>query len=383
MTDLPGKVLLTGASGFLGLQLLHDLLAAGRSVSCLLRGKSEEQVRQSLEEKWRWFFPETELAPHRARLDVILADVTSPQFGLKERRYDELADTHGALFNVAGNVNGAELEELLPINVGLVESLLELSRFGCVKHLHHVSTVGITGYFDSPPAFTGFTEQHLNEGQVFVDAYSESKYRAELVLRAAMADGIAATAYRVGFIGPHGESGRFQQNPEQNYTSRYVRACLKLGFAPYLPQTQIALTPVDAVSRAILTLASIPECAGQTYYVETPKPVRHYEVMRVLQAAGYPLRLMDLGDLMSRGHSLSDDKESLGIVVPHEAGEETNRVPIDSRASVEALARAGFEYPAPTGEWLGRFVEHSVAVGFLEPTRFAQAAPLPRGLLSP
>lgn len=32
-----GKVLLTGSCGFLGLQLLHDLLAEGKTVYCLLR----------------------------------------------------------------------------------------------------------------------------------------------------------------------------------------------------------------------------------------------------------------------------------------------------------------------------------------------------------
>ena len=378
-----GKVLLTGASGFLGIHLLHDLLVhRGATVTCLLRGESEARVRQSLEEKWRWFFPETALDPHAQRLEVIVADVTARRCGLGERAYDALAETHGAIFNVAGNVNGSELDELLPINVGLVESLIELSRYGVPKHLHHVSPVDVGGYFTAKPHIEAFTEQHLEEGQTLGDAYAQSKHRAELILREAMAQGIAATAYRVGFIGPHGRTGRFQQNPEQNFTSRYVRACLRLGFAPYLPSTKISLTPVDDVARAILALAASGESAGQTYYVETPHSLAHYEIMRVLQAAGYPLRLMELEDLIGCAEQLSGDKESLGLVVPQGAGPEPYPVPIDASASLAALGRQGFEYERPSGEWLGRFVEHAIEIGFLPPPRFWRAAPLPRGLFT-
>jgi thioester reductase-like protein len=377
----PGNVLLTGASGFLGIHLLHDLLVSGATVSCLLRGESEQRARRSLEDKWSWFFPEVELAPHRERLRVLLADVTARHLGLSGRAYDALAETHGAMFNVAGNVNGGELRELLPINVGLVESLIELSRYGCPKHLHHVSTVGVVGYFRGRPRVEAFAEQHLQEGQVFLDAYSESKYRAEVILRQAMAEGIPATAYRVGFIGPHSQTGTFQQNADQNYTSRYVRACVRLGFAPYLPEVHIPITPVDAVARAILALGSSGESAGQTYYVETPNPVRHYEVMRVLQAAGYPLRLMEVEDLKGCAQRLSSDKESLGLVLPQAADPETHQAPIDGRASLAALARCGFDY-ASSGEWLGRFVAHAIEVGFLPPPRFWAEAPLPRGLIT-
>jgi fengycin family lipopeptide synthetase D len=378
--ELAGKVLLTGASGFLGMQILHDLLVhRGATVSCLLRGQNEQRVRQSLEDKWRWFFPETDLEPHRQRLGLLVTDVTAPRFGLDERSYDALAETHGAVFNVAGNVNGTELEELLPINVRLVESLIELSRFGSPKHLHHVSTVDVGGYFTAAPKLEAFSEQHLEEGQE-LGAYAESKHRAEVLLRQAMAQGIAATAYRVGFIGPHSQSGRFQQNADQNYTSRYVRACLRLGFAPYLPKTQISLTPVDVVARAILALGSSGESAGQTYYVETPHPVTHYDLMRVLQAAGYPLRLMDLEDLIGCAARLSGDKESLGVVLPQGAVGETHPVPIDASASLAALGRCGFEYERPSSEWFGRFIRHAIEVGFLTPPRFHDAAALPGGL---
>lgn len=377
---MPGKVLLTGASGFLGMHLLHELLVNGRaSVSCLLRGASEARVVESIEEKWRWFFPGIELGAYRAQLHVIVADVAKPRFGLSERSYDALAETHGAMFNVAANVSGGgTLADMLPVNVGLVESLVELAKYGCPKHLHHVSTVSVTGYFTARPRIEAFSEQHLEEGQTFGDAYGESKYRAEQVLRRAIAEGMRASAYRVGYIGPHSQSGRFQQNPEQNYTSRYLRACVRLGFAPFLPQTQIPLTPVDAVARAILALASSEESAGQTYYVETPHPLSHYDIMRVLHAAGYPLRLMALDDLVARAESLSGDRDSLAAVLPR--GSEPYPVPLDARFSLAALERRGFEHERPSADWLGRFVRHAIEVGFLPPPRFWDTAPLPTGL---
>lgn len=375
-----GKVLLTGASGFLGIHLLRDLLVEhGATVTCLLRGASPEHAQRSLEAKWSWFFPETPLEPHRERLHILVADVTAPRFSLSERAYDALAETHGAVFNAAANVSGGgDLEEMRPINVGLVESLIELCRYGNVEHLHHVSTISVTGFFNERPRIDAFAERHLEEGQSFGDAYGESKYRAELVLRQAMAEGIGATAYRVGYIGPHSQSGRFQQNPEQNYTSRYLRACIRLGFAPYLPETRIPLTPVDTVARAILALASGGEAERQTYYVDTPHPVAHYDIMRVLQAAGYPLRLMAMEDLIACAKALSGDEGSLSLVLPQ--GTEPYPVPIDASFSLAALAARGFEYARPSSEWLGQFVRHAIDAGFLAPPRFWEAAPLPSGL---
>jgi thioester reductase-like protein len=375
-----GKVLLTGASGFLGMHLLHDLLVQrGATVSCLLRGSSEQQVRRSIEDKWRWFFPETELEPHGERLGIVVADVTAPRLGLSERAYDGLAETHGAIFNAAANVSGGGgLAEILPINVGLVESLIELARYGSPKHLHHVSTVDVGGYFTEKPRMDAFTEDHLEAGQTFGDAYGESKYRAERLLRSAMADGIAATAYRVGFIGPHSQSGRFQQNPDHNYTSRYVRACVRLGVAPFLPRTKISLTPVDAVSRAILALGASGESAGQTYYVENPHAVTHYELMRVLQAAGYPLRLLALQDLIRVAERLEGDAESIGLLLPQ--GPEIYPLRIDASQSLAALARVGFEHERLSSDWFGRFVRHAIDVGFLVAPRLWEVAPLPGGL---
>lgn len=374
-----GKVLLTGASGFLGIHLLRELLEDGAAVTCVLRGASADDVQRSLAGKWRWFFPETPLEPHLERLHVIVADLTAPRFGLAERAYDRLAEEHATVFNAAANVSGGgDLAQLGPINVGLVESLIELCRYGNVEQLHHVSTVSVTGFFTQRPPIDAFAERHLEEGQTFGDAYGESKYRAEQVLRRAMAEGILATAYRVGYIGPHSQSGRFQQNPEQNYTSRYLRACIRLGLAPYLPETRLQLTPVDSVARAILALAAGGEAAGQTYYVDTPYPVTHYDIMRVLQAAGYPLRLMAMEDLIACAQGLSDDEGSLGLVLPQ--GIEPYPVPIDASFSLAALAARGFEYGRPSSEWLGRFVRHAIDVGFLTAPRFWEAAPLPAGL---
>lgn len=377
---IPGKVLLTGASGFLGVHLLRELLVEhGATVTCALRGVSEPRVRQSLEEKWRWFFPETALEPHGGRLHVVVTEVIAPRLGLTERAYDALAETHGAVVNAAANVSGGGgLEEMLPVNVGLVESLIELCRYGCLKHLHHVSTLSILGHFPSRPRIDAFAERHLEEGQTFGDAYGESKYRAEQLLRQAMAEGIAATAYRVGYIGPHSQTGKFQQNPEQNYTSRYLRACVRLGVAPYLPRTQVPLTPVDSVARAILALASRPGSVGQTYYVDTPHPLVHYDIMRVLQAAGYPLRLMAMEDLIACARTLSSDEAALGLVLPQ--GTEPYPMPIDARFSLESLAACGFEYEPPSSEWLGRFIRHAIEVGFLASPRAWEAAPLPGGL---
>lgn len=382
--QLPAGVLLTGATGFLGVHLLHEVLARSASkVTCLVRGEDAAAAREALLRKLEWYFPDADRGAVELRLRVALGDVTVRQLGLRGRAYDELADAHGFVIHAAASVSHVGRQaDFFRVNTDSVATLIELCRRGAPKALHHVSTIGVAGHFSSPPALSAFDETRLEEGQAFSNAYAESKYRAEVLLRAALREGLAGAVYRVGFIGPHGQTGRFQQNIEHNDTARYVRACVRLGLAPHLPRSQVELTPVDSVARALLTLAADPEAMGKTYHIDNPHSISQYDVVRTLQAAGYPIRLLSLEQLVERAPRLSRDEESLTVMLSGlRGGPKTYHVPLESSFSVAELARRGFVYPRLSSAWLGKFLQHAIEVGFLEAPRFWNVAPLVPDLL--
>jgi thioester reductase-like protein len=375
-----GRVLLTGVTGFLGAHLLYELLTQSDvTVSCLARAENAELGKQSLLRRLSWYFPEADWASHERRVSVVVGDVGRPQLGLPERVYDELADTHESVLNAAANVSHAgSSAEFFRVNTEGVGWLIAFARHRLKKQLHHVSTISVMGEFPDKAPMTAFDETHLEEGQTFRDAYDESKQRAEVVMRCAFAEGLAGAVYRVGYIAPHGVTGRFQQNIHQNYVSLYLRACVLLGFAPYLPHRKIQPTPVDSVARGILALMRGAKTRARTYYIQTPHSVSHYDIMRVLHAAGYPIRLMSMQQFIDKAHHLSRDEELLAAM----PGIEARTVPIDSSWSQRELRRVGFEYVPATSVWLGKFIRHAIEVGFLEAPRFWNAAPLLDDLLS-
>ena len=82
------RVLLTGATGFLGSALLRTLIDSGLRVVCLVRpqnGGPEARVQSALRQYGLWH------ATDPSAFEAIAADIELPNFGLAPGLYDELA----------------------------------------------------------------------------------------------------------------------------------------------------------------------------------------------------------------------------------------------------------------------------------------------------
>lgn len=376
VTPQPSQIFLTGATGFLGSHLLRALLdQRGTTVTCLVRGDDLPSAERALERQLAFYFPELVWPTLRERIRIVRGDLEAPLLGLERAQFESLAASQGAIVHAGANVNhvGAASRSFRA-NTESVSTLIALARLSKPKPFHHISTASVQGEFQPPPPIAAFKETHLEEGQVFSAAYSESKFQAEVLLRKAFAEGLPGTVYRVGYVGPHSVTGRYQRNIEQSNTARWVRACVRLGFAPYLPEETVQLTPVDSVASAVIAIMTGSASTGRTYYVDHPRQLTLYEVLRVLHAAGYAIRLMEPEEFSEKAGRLSRDTESLGVVSPDVRAHGPHAIPTDSSWSQRELSKLGFEYPEITGEWFGRFLQHAIEVGFIEAPRFWHAA---------
>jgi len=378
------NVLLTGATGYLGIHVLRALIdQTTASITCVVRGDDDRAARARLSQLLQWYFPEVDWAQHERRFRVLAGDITEPQLGVSDASYAGLLAHPGAVINVAADVRHVGSQEhFFRMNTHSVAGLIAFARQGAGKHLHHVSTVAVRGRFLETPHIAAFSEQHLEEGQAFPEhPYAESKYRAELLLRAAFGEGFRGSAYRVGNIGPHSRTGRFQQNIQGSDFAAYLRATTRVGLAPYRPDTNVRLTPVDVMASAILTLAQSDTNVGCTYYVDSPHEVSHYDVLRVLQALGYSIRLIDAQEFAAEAAQLVVDDEALAMMLPAASLEQGVALPIDAAFSERELLRLGFEYPRVSGAWLGKFIDHAIDVDYFRAPKLWRAESLVRGLL--
>ncbi|MFJ8751511.1 SDR family oxidoreductase [Streptomyces sp. NPDC102441] len=175
-------VALTGATGFLGLRLLHRLLGTHRSLTVLAHAGSGNALHRIT----RFFeltgAPEAFVAGLPDRLRVVETDLARPRLGLSERAFQRLADDIGAIWHSAGSINlEGDLPELRRTNVEGARHVLELAAAGRRRPtVHHVSTAFVAGSRREGVAY----EDELDVTSGFENAYERSKYEAELLVRA-------------------------------------------------------------------------------------------------------------------------------------------------------------------------------------------------------
>ena len=96
MTRNEGPILLTGATGFVGMELLVRILEhTDRDVIALVRASDNEAAQGRIDEVLATLLPPGE-RPRRGRVRAQAADLTSPGLGLSTMARDLLADSYAA-----------------------------------------------------------------------------------------------------------------------------------------------------------------------------------------------------------------------------------------------------------------------------------------------
>jgi len=258
--DAPG-VVLTGATGFLGGELLARLLERdNRTIYALVRARDDAEAEKRLRQTIVNLLGRAEPWTHRAV--AIAADLTRPDMGLDGWQREWLAGRAQQIIHCAASVSFTlGLTESRRINVEGTRRMIDLARLadalGALHCLTHVSTAYVAGTLHGT-----FTEDDLDVGQGFRNAYEGSKLEAELALRRYGRD-LPIQVMRPSIVVGDSRTG---------WTSSFnvlywpLRAFAS-GAYPALPARRSApvdVVPVDYVADAILALAGRP---GTTYHL--------------------------------------------------------------------------------------------------------------------
>ncbi|MFD8806077.1 amino acid adenylation domain-containing protein [Streptomyces sp. NPDC059597] len=235
----PEAVFVTGATGFVGAHLLHELLASDVVAHCLVRADDDDRATRrligALDAYGLW---REEFAP---LLKPVVGDVSRPLFGLDERRFDELADQVDAICHSAALLDWMRpmSEYVGPNMVGTHEALRLASR-GRGKAFHFIST------FATLPRHLGY---HVAE-EAPEYGYQTSKWQAELMVSAARRRGAKASTYRLPYVGASTSTGRFRLD-RGDFLHNLVSGCLAMGSFPSLAADLTAVLPVDYLCRTV------------------------------------------------------------------------------------------------------------------------------------
>jgi long-chain acyl-CoA synthetase len=171
-------VLLTGATGFLGMELLARLLERDEGeVICLIRAPSPEAASERLTNVIARLYDEPPKSIERVR--AVAGDVAAPGLGLAAGDREALLASVTAVVHCAASISfDNTLEQARAVNTAGALAMIELSRAiavrGRLRRHVHVSTAYVAGRFHGI-----FKETDLDLGQGFRNTYEQSKFEAE------------------------------------------------------------------------------------------------------------------------------------------------------------------------------------------------------------
>jgi thioester reductase-like protein len=257
-----GAVLLTGATGFLGMELLARYLErTEKTLFALIRGRDDEEATTRLLAAATAVIPDAER--YRERLVAVRGDVTSPGLGLDPGRREALADQVTEIVHSAASVSFAlPIDEARGINLEGTRRMLELAELchsrGRLRRFSHISTAYVAGSHSGP-----FGEDDFDVGQEFRNTYEQSKWEAERLVRERLGS-LPVSVFRPSIVVGEEHSG---WTPAFNVIYAPLRAYSTGAYfaLPARRSSPADVVPASYVADAVFELTGRPEAEGRTY----------------------------------------------------------------------------------------------------------------------
>jgi nonribosomal peptide synthetase DhbF len=293
------NVLLTGATGYLGTFLLHELLLQSKGhIWCLVRAADEHQGLERLKASLAHF--DRTVPDLDERVTVIVGDLSQPLLGLAEEDFARLGRTITCIFH-----NGAAVNVVLPYanvrdsNLNSTRELVRLSSISHAKPLHLISTDAIPYNVDGS------------------NGYILSKEMAENVVFAARAKGYPGSIFRVPRLSIDSKTGRGNR---RDAVLRLLRMVGELGAAPDIELEEMWMS-VDIVA-GLVVQAALREADGGPYSIVTEQSMSLRSVLRLCVDTGFVTTMKSGAEWaeLARRSGSAENEVILGIFGVDESG---------------------------------------------------------------
>ena len=291
------SLLLTGATGIFGSNMLAGALDRGYNPVVMMRDSSPEKAMDRLSTVLEFLGRPEDIG----RVRIVQGDASQEGMGLSAKERQALVNEVSAFIHCAActSFSPDQDEEVLTTNIGGVRNVLDFVEEAQVP-LFHVSTAYVAGRRQGK-----ILEGDLEHGEGYKNTYEESKNRSEQLVRKAIADErIKGSVFRPAILVGSLEDGRIAQFINFYSFMQIIEIAAmrkKRGHRVYQlranPTCTKNLAPVDWSAAAMWKIIDNDGAKGKTYHLTNPNPPTHQDLVNwgnnLLQAADIEIQFAE------------------------------------------------------------------------------------------
>lgn len=288
--NLPQAVLITGATGFLGVFLVYKLIkqAPGMNINCLIRAQSFGHAVERLRQTCSKYGFSTDLVD---QLNVVVGDIEGEILGLTESAYQVLAREVDTVYHCAADISYVKPYSVMrgPNVVG-TRNLLRFATSSRTKVFHYVSTAAVFGATGTLADLDTVDEKFDIDRSIDLmsieNGYTQSKWAAERLVRTASEHGLPVSIYRPGFIQGDSQNGAANTS---DLLCRLICGCIQMRSYPDFPDKYWLPISVDVTADAIAHI-SMHGKPG-VYHLSPARiaEVSHNELFQIVNYFGFAI----------------------------------------------------------------------------------------------
>ena len=364
-----GDIMITGATGFLGIHILKAYLDNyDGKVYCLVRKGAYESMEKRMMHMLMYYFDNPYQELFRERIICVDGDITS-----KEKVEGFAAYKFQTLINCAACVKHfAAGDELEKINVQGVENLIDFCKNNG-RRLIQISTVSVAGEGSNgvPPMDRVFCENDLYIGQNITNEYIRTKFLAERAVLEAISGGLDGKIIRVGNLMSRNSDGEFQINFITNGFLRSLRGYKAVGKFPMGSMHEIAeFSPIDSTALAVLRLVQTDR-RFTVFHACNSHQIYMADLIYAMRNHGFKIDIVkdeDFEEAVKEFAKNSKDSDAVSGLIAYTSHNENEIYTMEysNRFTAQVLYRLDYKWPVTDDRYLESAIEALDRLAFFD-----------------
>jgi amino acid adenylation domain-containing protein len=368
-----GNVLITGATGFLGIHILKEYLENYDGTAyCLVRKGKYQSPDRRLMNMLMYYFDSPCSELFGDKIVCIDGDITDASIveTLQNVPFDTLINCAACVKHFA---NRSLLEE---INVTGVENLIELCKI-TNKKLIQVSTVSVggEGIDGTPDENKKIREKDLYFNQRITNEYIRTKFLAERAVLSAVADGLNGKVVRVGNLMSRNSDGEFQINFITNGFLRTLRGYVAVGKFPVNGLNEsVEFSPIDSTASAVLKVAGTNTFT--VFHASNSHKILMGDVVYAMREYGFNIDIVsgeDFEQAVSDYATEHEGSDAVSGLIAYASRDDSKiyTIDYDNSFTTEVLYRVGYKWPITDDSYLKNAIKALDNLNFFDDNFFS------------